>query len=88
MEMVAGLESASELDPKTRQLAYLAVLAALRLESGLPFHVHMARSLGATRSEVIGAILVGLPAAGHQVIHALPASLDAYDDSSEADTGR
>lgn len=40
---------------KTSALSYLAVLAALRLESGIPFHVQTARQLGASREEVISA---------------------------------
>jgi alkylhydroperoxidase/carboxymuconolactone decarboxylase family protein YurZ len=77
--MVQGLANASALDKKTSALAYLAVLAALRLESGVPFHVQSARQAGATREEVISAILVGLPAAGHAVTQVLPAALAAYD---------
>lgn len=77
--MVQGLAEASALDRKTSTLAYLAVLAALRMESGIPFHVQMARRLGASREEVISAILVGLPAAGHSVTQVLPAAIAAYD---------
>lgn len=77
--MVQGLAGASALDDKTRALAYLAVLAALRLESGVPFHVVSAKGAGASREEVISAILVGLPAAGHVVTQVLPAALAAYD---------
>ena len=77
--MVQGLAGASALDKKTTTLAYLAVLAALRLESGIPFHVQTAKQLGATRDEVISAVLVGLPAAGHVVTQVLPAALAAYD---------
>ena len=33
---VCGLEEASALDKKTEELTYLAVLAALRLKSGVP----------------------------------------------------
>lgn len=77
--MVQGLAAASALDKKTSALAYLAVLAALRLESGIPFHVLQARQAGATREEVISAILVGLPAAGHGVTQVLPAAVAAYD---------
>ena len=77
--MVQALASASALDKKTSALAYLAVLAALRLESGIPFHVQAAKHLGASREEVISAILVGLPAAGHCVTQALPAAVAAYD---------
>jgi alkylhydroperoxidase/carboxymuconolactone decarboxylase family protein YurZ len=77
--MVQGLANASTLDKKTAALAYLAVLAALRLESGVPFHVKSAKQLGASREEVISAILVGLPAAGHVVTQVLPAAIAAYD---------
>ena len=79
MVMVEGLDKASALDKKTEELAYLAVLAALRMESGVPFHVQSARQAGASREEVISAILVGLPAAGHAVTQVLPAALAAYD---------
>jgi alkylhydroperoxidase/carboxymuconolactone decarboxylase family protein YurZ len=73
------LEQANALDQKTGELAYLAVLAALRLESGIPFHVKMAKKAGASREEVLSAILVGLPAAGHGVVQVLPAAVAAYD---------
>lgn len=75
--MVQGLANASALDKKTSTLAYLAVLAALCLESGIPFHVQTAKQLGASREEVISAILVGLPAVGHGVTQVLPIAV--YD---------
>ncbi len=77
--MVQGLDKAGALDKKTGELAYLAVLAALRLESGIRFHVQSAKKAGASRDEVISAILVGLPAAGHSVIQVLPEAISAYD---------
>lgn len=80
MELAQRLDKASALDKKTEELAYIAVLAALRLESGIPFHVQMAKAGGATRDEVISAVLVGLPAAGSAVTQSLPAALEAYDD--------
>ncbi len=70
MEAVEKLDAANALDKKTKALAYLAVLAASGLVSGIPFHVQHAKSLEASREEVIGAILVGLPAVGHRVIMA------------------
>jgi alkylhydroperoxidase/carboxymuconolactone decarboxylase family protein YurZ len=79
MTAVQGLGAASALDEKTQSLAYLAVLAALRLESGVPFHVARAREAGASRAEVVSAILVGLPAAGNAVTQVLPAAIEAYD---------
>jgi alkylhydroperoxidase/carboxymuconolactone decarboxylase family protein YurZ len=77
--MVQSLGEASALDGKTSALAYLAVLAALERESGIPFHVREARKAGASRDEVISAILIGLPAAGHAVTQALPAAIEAFD---------
>lgn len=74
-----GLANASALDQKTGELAFLAVLAALQLETGVPLHVKLAKEAGATREEVISAILVGIPAAGHCVTRVLPAALEAYD---------
>jgi alkylhydroperoxidase/carboxymuconolactone decarboxylase family protein YurZ len=79
MTAVQGLDSASALDKKTEELAYLAVLAALRLEGGIPFHVQSAKQAGASREGVISAILVGLPAAGLGVAQVLPAAIAAYD---------
>ena len=84
MDAVRALSDASALDKKTASLAYLAVLAALRLESGIPFHVVHARGAGASRDEVISAILVGLPAAGNVVTGALPAAIRAYDSCEAA----
>jgi alkylhydroperoxidase/carboxymuconolactone decarboxylase family protein YurZ len=77
--MVQGMSAASALDKKTSALAYLAVLAALRLENGIPFHVQSAKQAGATREEVISAILIGLPAVGNGVTQVLPAAIAAYD---------
>ena len=81
---VAGLDKASALDRKTEELAYLAVLAAQRLVSGIPFHVASAKAAGATRAEIISAVLIGLPAVGNTVIEALPVALAAFD--GEGDT--
>ena len=78
-EMVRALANASALEPKTRDLCYLAVLAALGLESGIPFHVKSAVASGASRQEIISAILVGLPAAGNRVTQALPTAVATLD---------
>ena len=79
MEATRALDEASALDPKTQALAYLAVLAVLRLESGMSFHVVQAKQLGASRDEVISAVLLGLQPGGHGVTACLPTAIDAYD---------
>lgn len=78
-QLALGLDSASALDKKTEALTYLATLAATGNISGIPFHVLSAKAQGASRQEVVSAILVGLPAAGATVISSLPAALEAYD---------
>jgi alkylhydroperoxidase/carboxymuconolactone decarboxylase family protein YurZ len=80
MEMVMKTSEGSALDKKTSELAYIAVLAAIRLQGGLPFHVKSAKALGATREEIISTILVGLPAVGLAVTEALPIALQSYDE--------
>ena len=84
MQAVQDLGAASALDKKTEVLAYVAVLSALRMESGIPFHVMMAKSAGASRDEVISAVLVGLPAVGNTVVQALPVALRTFDQSDGA----
>ncbi|MGC4070351.1 MAG: carboxymuconolactone decarboxylase family protein [Polyangiaceae bacterium] len=81
MTAVQRLSDANSLDEKTRALVYIGILAALRLESGLPFHVAHAQRLGATRSDIISAILTGLPAAGMGVLSALPAAMRGLEVS-------
>lgn len=77
--MTGAIAEASALDGKTAALAYLAVLAAQRLEGGIPFHVRAAKQAGASRDEVVSAILIGLPAAGLGITQVLPAAVSAYD---------
>ncbi len=81
-ELVQGLSQASALDQKTHALAFLSVLAVLKRENGIPFHVKLARNAGATREEIISAILVGLPPAGHVVTEVLPIAIRAVDDNN------
>lgn len=79
MQLAQSLDAASALDKKTEELAYIAVLAATGNTSGIPFHVLSAKSHGASRQEVLSAVLIGLPAAGAVVIAAVPLAVEAYD---------
>ena len=78
-EMIQKLSAANVLDTKTTSLIYLAVLAAQGMESGIPFHVQIAKQNGAGLDEIISAVLVGLPACGHKVTVVLPAIVDAFN---------
>ena len=85
MEMVEKVGAANALEDKTKTLAYIGVLAAVGLTSGIFFHVQHAKALGASRAEVIGAVLVGLPAVGHAVIQALPIAIAAFDEGQRGE---
>jgi alkylhydroperoxidase/carboxymuconolactone decarboxylase family protein YurZ len=79
MEAVMKMSQDSALDPKTAELAYIAVLSAVRMTGGLPFHVISAKKSGATREEIKSAVLVGMPAVGLAVTEALAIALESYD---------
>lgn len=79
LQAVQKLGVASTLDVKTQSLIYIGILAALRLESGIAFHVMEAKARGASRDDIISAVLTGLPAAGNGVVSALGPALDAFD---------
>ena len=79
-QMVGEIAKANVLDPKTTALVYIGILAALGLEGGIPFHTSLARQAGATKEEIIHAVLVGLPAAGHKVTQVLPSILESLED--------
>lgn len=64
---------------QTQHLAYLAVLAAVEAQSGVPFHAGLARAADAARAEVASAVLVGLQPAGHRVTASLPLALAGFD---------
>ena len=80
-QFVQTLGEASALEDKTKHLSYLSVLAATGKTSGIPFHIMLAKTSGATKEEPISSILVGLPAVGNEVIGALPIALAAYDQN-------
>lgn len=80
MKMVMQQAQSSALDEKTRELAYISVLSAIRMVGGLDFHVKSAKKSGASRNEVKSAVLVGLPAVGITIIDALEIALNAYDE--------
>ncbi len=48
-------------------------------KAAFPSHVQAAKQAGASRQEVISAILIGLPAAGNAVTQVLPTALATYD---------
>ena len=80
MNMVMQQAQLSALDKKTHELAYISVLSAIKMNSGMDFHVKSAKELGASRDEIKSAVLVGLPVVGITLTDALEAALKAYDE--------
>ncbi|GHO94314.1 hypothetical protein KSF_043620 [Reticulibacter mediterranei] len=77
------MQEHSALDAKTAELAYLAVLAALGLEKGIVFHAAEAKKMGASRAEVLSAVLVGLPAAGMRVMECAAEVVRPFDEDEQ-----
>jgi alkylhydroperoxidase/carboxymuconolactone decarboxylase family protein YurZ len=88
MAAVKWIDEAGALDQKTEEKAYLVVLAAQSMESGIFFHVRSAKQAEATGQEVTSAILVGLPAVGQIVVQCLPSDDRDGDQLSEGLLGR
>ena len=54
----------SPLDPKTQQLLYISNLAALGYAPAIQAHLPLALRAGASREEILAALLTSVPAAG------------------------
>lgn len=79
--LIKSLVASKGLDEKTKQLIYIAMKAAQGDETAVRFHVPMARKLGATREEVVDAILLTLTVAGIRgVASCLPGAVKQFDE--------
>ena len=68
------------IDPKTKQLINIAIQTAIRNPRGVTFHAMMAKQVGASRDEVVGAVAMNLHLVGlAAVLDSLPAAIDGYE---------
>ena len=80
--LAGTLEKKGGLDAKTFQLVYIAIKASVGEVGAVCAHAAIAKKAGATREEVLGAVLITLMSNGvHGVQACLPAVLDAYDNA-------
>ena len=80
--LIQSLIQTKGLDPKTKQLIYIAMKAVLDDPLAVKYHVPMAKKLGASREEVLDTLLLTLTVAGLKpVVSVLPAALEAYDNT-------
>jgi alkylhydroperoxidase/carboxymuconolactone decarboxylase family protein YurZ len=71
--LIQSLVATRGLDQKTKQLIYIAMKASLGDDMAVRAHIPMAKAAGATRHEVVDAILMTLTVSGIRgVVHCLP----------------
>ncbi len=78
--LIMSLVASQGLDQKTKQLIYIAMKAAMGDDSAVKAHVPMAKAAGATREEVVDAILMTLTVSDIRgVVHCLPGALEFFE---------
>ena len=79
-DLVTAQREAKGLDPKTRQLVAIAINTANRNVMGVKMHAPMAKKAGATRDDVIAAVMMNLHLSGlGAVLECLPAAVEGFD---------
>lgn len=78
--LIESIVESKGIDAKTKQLIYIALKAAQGDDTGIKFHVPMAKQLGATKEEVKDAILMTLTVSGIKgVATCLPGAMSIFD---------
>ena len=71
------------LDAKTKQLINIAIQTSVRNSEGVRLHAIMAHQAGATKEEIVGAVVMNLHLTGLvTVLDSLPAALDGIDTAT------
>jgi len=77
MDLFKSVMKAPALDKKTKQLILIAVMAVQGYRPGVEAHVPQAVKAGATREEIVEALVLTIPVAGiNGVLDTLTAVLD------------
>jgi len=78
--LIMSLVASKGLDQKTKQLIYIAMKASMGDDMAVKAHVPMAKAAGATRQEVVDAILMTLTISGIRgVVHCLPDAVSQFE---------
>ncbi len=76
---VEALRALPGPDEKTKHLLIIAADTALRGQRGVAYHARLARECGASREEVVAAVVINLHLAGlAAVLEALPLALEGF----------
>jgi AhpD family alkylhydroperoxidase len=78
--LIQSLVASKGIDAKTRQLIYIAMKASMGDGMAVSAHVPMAKAAGATREEVVDAILMTLTVSGIRgVVTCLPEVVKQFE---------
>lgn len=81
-ELVDAQRSLPGMDPKTKQLVNIAIQTANRNPIGVKMHSIMAKSQGASRDEILGAVVMNLHLSGlASVLDCLPAAIEGLEST-------
>jgi alkylhydroperoxidase/carboxymuconolactone decarboxylase family protein YurZ len=80
--LIMSIVSSKGLDPKTKQLIYISMKASMGDNIAVMAHIPMAKQAGATREEVVDAILMTLTVSGIRgIVTCLPDVVKQFEDS-------
>jgi AhpD family alkylhydroperoxidase len=78
--LIESLVARRGIDPKTKQLIYIAMKASMGDLMAVKAHIPMARAAGATKEEVVDAILMTLTVSGVRgVVTCLPEVANQFE---------
>ncbi len=79
-DLIDAQKALKGLDSKTKQLINIAIQTANRNSRGVKLHAMMAKNEGATREEIVGAVVLNLHHSGFtSVMECLPAAIDGFE---------
>lgn len=79
-DLVEAQKGLKGLDPKSKQLINIAIQTANRNPRGVQMHAMMAKNEGATREEVVGAVVLNPHHSGFAtVLDCLPAAIKGFE---------
>jgi alkylhydroperoxidase/carboxymuconolactone decarboxylase family protein YurZ len=83
---LSQIDSLSAPDRKTHELIRMVVTVTLRNRQGIERHARLAREVGATWEEILGAIMLTTPGYGVlPAVEAIPHARAGYDQAREAE---
>lgn len=78
--LINALVASKGLDQKTKQLIYIAMKASMGDQMAVKAHVPMAKAAGATKEEVVDAILITLTVSGVRgIVTCLPGAVEQFE---------